>query len=367
MTKPFVPLVCFYILGIVAGEKWTHPIELIEFICFFLLVGFLISLLFNQKKISTVFSFLVFFILGSLMSSFSPLNEKLPASVLNFIGKRLLNIEGTICNLNYSDNYEKEINLSDCVIHFSNYNVSIPGKILLKIRYSLNSYDYGDRIRFWGTLRLPRNFSNPGGFDYVKYLRLDSIQVLCYLRDDRAVVKVAIKRLNPFILFVEKIRHTIRLFLNENIDFPQREILKALIIGDKYCVPKEIQRDFRKLGLSHLLVISGLHIGIIAFVSFVIIRACLRISTYILLHFQVSKIATFCSLFPILFYCLIAGFRLPTIRATIMVSVYIISLLLERKEDLLQTLAIAAFLILVVSPSSLFDVSFQLSLLLFFQ
>ena len=76
---------------------------------------------------------------------------------------------------------------------------------------------------------------------------------------------------------------------------------------------------------------------------------------------DVFKCSVFLSIFPVLFYCLIAGFQLPTLRAAFMVLLYMVSLLIGRKQDILSTLFAAGLVILILMPTSIFEVSFQLS------
>ncbi|MCX5834906.1 MAG: DNA internalization-related competence protein ComEC/Rec2, partial [Deltaproteobacteria bacterium] len=110
----------------------------------------------------------------------------------------------------------------------------------------------------------------------------------------------------------------------------------------------------------------GLHISIIAMVSVWLIRFILKFSEYLLLRFSLIKVAAFLSLVPIFFYAFVAGMSIPTVRSVIMVVSFLIAVLLGRPRELLNALGLAAFLILIFSPASLFDISFQLSFMAVF-
>ena len=94
-------------------------------------------------------------------------------------------------------------------------------------------FHYGDRIRFFCSPRLPRNFQNPGGFDYVRYLSYRGIAATSFLDDDRGIIKIRTGEGSRFLLFVERMRDRIRDELNATLPSPSRDVLKALIIGEQ--------------------------------------------------------------------------------------------------------------------------------------
>ncbi|MCK5552052.1 MAG: ComEC/Rec2 family competence protein, partial [Deltaproteobacteria bacterium] len=114
-------------------------------------------------------------------------------------------------------------------------------------------------------------------------------------------------------------------------------------------------------GVAHIIAISGLHMGIIALVIFSLVKWCLRWSETVALTLNIQKISALATIPPLVIYTFIAGARISTVRAAIMIIIYMISILLDRQRNLFNTLAVAALVILLVSPTSLYDVSFQLS------
>jgi competence protein ComEC len=162
---------------------------------------------------------------------------------------------------------------------------------------------------------------------------------------------------------VEKWRDQIRKFLEGGATPPSSAILKALVLGEQGDIPEEISEQFTATGIAHLLAISGDHLGIVAFLSFSLLLWILKRSETLLLSVSVKKWAAALTIPCLLLYTLIAGAGISVIRATIMVIVFFLSILFQRERNLLHTLVLAAFLILLFSPPSLFDVSFQLSFL----
>jgi competence protein ComEC len=162
---------------------------------------------------------------------------------------------------------------------------------------------------------------------------------------------------------VESWRDRIRDFLNREVNAPTSSIFKALVLGEQGDIPEEIKEYFILTGTAHLLAISGDQFGIVALLSFSLLIWILKRSEFLLLSISVRKWAAGLTIPCIILYAFIAGGGISVIRAAIMVITFLFSILLNRERNLLHTLALAAFLILILSPPSLFDVSFQLSFL----
>ena len=138
-------------------------------------------------------------------------------------------------------------------------------------------------------------------------------------------------------------------------------VLKALIIGDRTRISDSTRQNFTRAGVSHLLAISGLHIGIVATVAFAFSNWLMGWIKPLLWRAWTRKSAALLSLLPVIAYGVVAGFSPSTQRAVLMVSVFLMTFLLAKEQDALNTLALAAFVILMADPPSLFSISFQLS------
>ena len=139
------------------------------------------------------------------------------------------------------------------------------------------------------------------------------------------------------------------------------DVQKALTIGDRASLDQEINRLFLRTGTSHVLAISGFNVGIISGFFFFLARTLLRrIRRLRLSGRDVKYAALFTIPFPFVFM-LIAGSGVSVIRATIMVGIYMLALLFERGRHVLNTMALSAFVILLIYPHSLFTPSFQLT------
>ncbi len=144
---------------------------------------------------------------------------------------------------------------------------------------------------------------------------------------------------------------------------PARAIFLALLLGDQSDITPELRGSFQRTGTSHLLAISGLHLGMIAAAAFVVIFWLLRRWTWLLLRANALKLAFLLAVWPMLTYAWLAGGSPATQRAALMILAGLLLLLLDRPKDPLSLLSLAALIILVLSPLQLYGLSFQLSFL----
>lgn len=144
---------------------------------------------------------------------------------------------------------------------------------------------------------------------------------------------------------------------------PARALFLALLLGDQSQITPEVRAAFQRTGTSHLLAISGLHLGMIAAAAFFLVFWLLRRWTWLLLRLNAIKTAFFLAAWPMLTYAWLAGGSPATQRAALMILAGLVMLLLDRPKDFLSLLAFAAFIILIISPLQLYSLSFQLSFL----
>ena len=236
----------------------------------------------------------------------------------------------------------------------------VHGKILLSFR-GTQSFDYGDVVRVRTRLRKVRNFHNPGGFNYERYLRYQDVLLRGSVADDSRIVVIRKEYGNPIRQKLEAYRSSIRIFIDKNAPAPEKEIIKACILGDQQQIPREIRDAFSKTGISHIIAISGFNMGLIAFFSIYLARGIIRRFPYLLLRFDLYKLSVLFAMPPVILYTFIAGAGMSVLRATLMILAFMAALLISKSRELYNTLAMAALLILLIYPPALFDVSFQLS------
>lgn len=221
----------------------------------------------------------------------------------------------------------------------------VEGRVMAFV-HRLVGVNYGDRISLQGQVKNPQPIN---GFNWPKHLANEGIRSVMF----RPWVTIIKKNQGTFIM---NQLNSINIFFQERIGrfmpYPQSAILDAMLLGNRGEIPAEISQSFRQIGIYHILSISGLHITIISVIFFWIILGLglWRKHAFILT-----------SLF-LLFYILMIGAPPFAIRAGIMGFLFLLAQYLGRSYSFQNAIIIAATLILIFNPLSLFyDISFQLS------
>jgi competence protein ComEC len=213
---------------------------------------------------------------------------------------------------------------------------------------------YGDRVKFTAKLRLPRNFRNPGAFDYEGYLHGLGISTIASVKAEN-VEKLSGSTGNPFGFWRSRIRRSIL----EHIYSPayglwsheDAPLLAAMVIGDESGLTRHVREEFQQTGAYHLLVVSGMNVALLALAVFWVARL-VRLPEWA---------ASVVTIALCVFYAYVAGLGAPILRAVLMLSVYLIGRLLYRDRAALNATGFAALVVLVISPAALFDAGFQLT------
>lgn len=218
----------------------------------------------------------------------------------------------------------------------------------------------GDRLTFHATPRSLKNFGNPGGFDYVRFMQQKGVRASAYFRTRHLIEhqRVAPKNMRPFLTAY---RAQLAELIESNAHRDAIGVLQALTIGEKTHLSPAIRETFNRLGAGHLLAISGLHIGMLAAAFFLIFRWLLAPIGLLQRRGWVRKAAALLTILPVFGYGWMAGFSPSTQRAVAMVVVFLLALVTDRQADGINSLAIAAWVILLLDPPALMTVSFQLS------
>ncbi|HEY3196683.1 MAG TPA: DNA internalization-related competence protein ComEC/Rec2, partial [Nitrospirales bacterium] len=228
----------------------------------------------------------------------------------------------------------------------------------------------GDVIRFQSRLRLPHSQLNPGGFDYTTYLLHRGIQAVgsINLHADGAEVLVLTHVTHPLLDRADEWRHRIRDAALHTLDGPASSVYLSLITGESGFLSQDIRDSFMSSGTTHILSISGSHLGLIGVVVFWIVRrAILALPTPWLLRLSLritaTKIAAALTIPVVGFYAILGGAEVATVRSLLMLGLFLGAVLLGRTHHLGTGLAFAALLIVLWDPMAPLDLSFQLSFL----
>ncbi len=243
---------------------------------------------------------------------------------------------------------------------------SASGDLSVTVRDDLPAYGRGDRVRMTGKISPPRSSRNPGGFDYRAYLARRSIHAVMAVRKGADVV-IESTGTGP-LRRIDDIRERIRQAFLRSTHGDASAVLRAMVLGDNSGLSEDLRQRFMNAGVTHILSISGSHLGLVAVLCFWTLRNVLFLlpeRTYhrITLSMDPRKAAALATVVPVAFYTLLAGAEVATVRSLIMITAGMAALVLDRGHHLLSTLALAALISLVPDPQALFDISFQLSYL----
>jgi len=213
-------------------------------------------------------------------------------------------------------------------------------------------FDYGQRLRIRAKLRPPTNFRNPGDMDYVGWLRGQGVAVLGSAKStDVEVLEGAGGSL------LERVRWRARRSALEQMErlwpAPYAALFQAMVLGERGLVGRGQRLEFQRSGTFHLLVVSGMNVAIFAvFLLWLMRRLRLPVEYAI-----VAAIAITCG------YAWLTELGTPILRSVLMIAAYQVAALLNRERAPLNTVSLAALVLLVINPEALFDPSFQLTFL----
>ena len=222
------------------------------------------------------------------------------------------------------------------------------------------NYRIGQRVSLAAPVRFPRNFGDPGEFDYEAYMARAGIVATMLIDTPEQITVLSYQPWFPWTQ-IEQARAHIARFIDATLDYPEREEARALVIGDRGGLGQKVRDEFALTGMAHLLVISGLHMGFVAAAAFMLVRLALSAIPRLLIFGLANKIAALAAALAVIAYALVAGHHVSTIRAVIMVASYTIAIVIECQSEPLAAMAAAAAAIIFVIPGSTADIGFQLS------
>ena len=206
----------------------------------------------------------------------------------------------------------------------------------------------GQKISYTGTLYLPEEDTNVGSFNWAKYLARKNIFCESTVKENLQITDYS-----RFWVYLSRVRSSILDVFNKNFGPQLSPVLAGITIGEKGSIDKDLHAAFQDSGAMHLLVASGSNVG---FVTLVVYFLCALLGAGRLP-------SAFAALFLALLYTLIAGADAPLVRAYIMTFSSTLGFLLGRKSGVLQGFIIAALVILIFNPQSIFNAGFQMSFL----
>ena len=250
-----------------------------------------------------------------------------------------------------------EVELSLGIIDSSFIN--IPATVLLyekKTENHTSTLNYGDKIRIEGQPYLISEAKNPFEFDYSQYMSDRHIYLQQFVTSEQ-ITLIERNQGNGLMTAIYRIRTRFEQSIKDQVKGKDEQaIVLALLLGIKGQLDTEIKTAYAAAGAMHVLAVSGLHVSIIYFLLNWLFKG---IPPGSFKRFAVPTI----SIVALWLYALLTGFSPSILRAVTMFSIIIFSKVLDRKTEIFNSLAFAAFVLLVFDPIFLFNIGFQLSFL----
>lgn len=226
--------------------------------------------------------------------------------------------------------------------------------LILVLKGNNYTLQHGDIIACRTKIRELKSPALPDVFDYASYMRNKGILYRAYITPaDFTFVEHASTLPAKAAQFRDDV---IRLIRDIDINNDAKNFAVAVFTGNREYISEETQQLFSESGLAHILAVSGLHTGIVIFIVSAVISSLIRDS-------RNRKARFFIILSAVWIYVLFTGLAPSAIRAAIMATFVFAAKNLLQKHSSLNALFASAFLILLFSPQSLYDIGFQLSFL----
>lgn len=326
--------ILMFFIGIISGILFFYNVIVNITFLFITLILCIFIIVLSKKKSVLVF-YLLYFLFGGLLT----INFLNNSDLIKFSDKEI-QLEGVVKDIEELNNFNRVI-VDVKKIFLNNKVIETNEK-----SYFNTSEDFkkGDIIKFIAEVNEIKPNTNKKLFNYKTFYLSKKIYT-------KLIVKKNIEKSSSNLNFLDKLSTKISNYIVNSYEkyIKKSFIIKSIFFGEDSYLDEYRVNVYRTLGIAHILAVSGLHIGIIY--SFL----------YYLLKNINKFISTFISLSFLWFYAFMLGFPISVIRALIMLSAIILSNILYRKYNMLNSLILAGVLLIVFNPTVIFDIGFQLS------
>lgn len=231
--------------------------------------------------------------------------------------------------------------------------VPVQGKVQVRIRGAVPDLKVADAVEVFGWASRPNPPANPDDFAFGDYLKQQQIRGIVQVGQPEAVTKIPTVDPASWSRRVDDLRTKAEQILHRHLSEQNANIAAALLLGIRSELPEDVRLSFAQSGMMHVLALSGLHVGILAMLVWLVGR---------LLRFSPGTV-TVLMLLAALSLAVVSGGRPPIVRATVFLGIVALGRLASRHSHPLNILGLSVLVILAWNPTDLFDVGTQLSFL----
>jgi competence protein ComEC len=357
---PFLRIIVPFVGGIILTSmepSWFIPSIMIPLIVLFFVLLVIFTLYPDYHKRTLVASsfFVMLFLTGSLVTHLHDISQR-----PNFIGKILPASKACPAILHIQDEVQEKPTYFRAIaniqtIYLDSHWIPVKGKVLLWIEKNNSSPkpNYGDILFTYLSLNEIKPRILATDFNFKQYLANKNIYHQAYLASD--AYAIIGKKANPVKEFFLNVKKRLILHILTTMNYDETAwLLVAMLTGAKSDLSPEIIQSYQASGLMHILAVSGLHVGIIYLFITMIFRLFNK-------NRKKRRTEVIISLITIWFYAALTGLTPSILRASIMLTLLLGAQLLKRKVNSFNVLFASMFIILLIDPFSLFEVSFILS------
>lgn len=216
----------------------------------------------------------------------------------------------------------------------------------------------GDTVRVWARPRLLDDASFPGGSSRRARAARRGVSLVATASPERVVV---VARGGGLTAVAERLRTRVHQAIDRALPPAPAALVRAFATGDRAAIAPEVDQAFQASGLSHLLAVSGLNLAIVAGIVVALLSLVLGWSERVALGVSARRAAAVAALPGVVFYTLLVGASPSAVRSALMVLALLVGRFFSRPREAWSALALAVILMVAWDPTTLGDVSFQLS------
>ena len=345
-----------FTIAFLLGDLWLQTfsqLPSVVIICSCAIAG-MILIIKKTKKNSASFGLIFGFVYTYIYAS-SLISIELSS---NLEDKNMM-VTGYIASLPVKDNLQTHFNF--IVDHVLDHPDALPKKSLIRLSWRDVSQRLmvGDKWQFTVRLKRIHGIQNPGGFDFEKYALQKGLRAIGHVVPDHNIHLIA---KHPWRYPIDRTRERIQLNLQKVLpSTPTAAWLQALIIGERQGISGKYWQVLKNTGTNHLMVIAGLHIGIIAGLLHLLISHLWRILPGMVLRLPSSLASAIGASIGAVIYSALAGFSIPTQRACVMLSIYLLVTLRRYQLSPWSAWSATLMIVLLLNPLAILSESFWLS------